>query len=324
MNQILLGGVEYVANSITGWLVWLVGVVADGISHLALVQASLPWVQNVKMDIEAVAWTLLGVYVAYVALTRYILWNEGTADPEGSILMKSILRTAMYVALSGFLATALFQWGLNLAGVITGATMLQAQQAMHGLLGNVMALPGALAGLALGLVLAILVGIMLLAVVCFQMAIRAAELVVYVVAAPLAALGQMQAGGGSWQGWWTNLVILSLSQAVQMLCFVGLTQTTQVLTTNTGWMTALAHAGPIIAAPAAIPTATLMTVLNLIFTIFLIIGWLIVAIRGPHLLKQWAYHSGVGGGMMFVGTSLGRQGLPTVLKSTSVGSWLRL
>ena len=324
MNQILLGGVEYVANSITGWLVWLVGVVADGISHLALVQASLPWVQNVKMDIEAVAWTLLGVYVAYVALTRYILWNEGTADPEGSILMKSILRTAMYVALSGFLATALFQWGLNLAGVITGATMLQAQQAMHGLLGNVMALPGALAGLALGLVLAILVGIMLLAVVCFQMAIRAAELVVYVVAAPLAALGQMQAGGGSWQGWWTNLVILSLSQAVQMLCFVGLTQTTQVLTTNTGWMTALAHAGPIIAAPAAIPTATLMTVLNLVFTIFLIIGWLIVAIRGPHLLKQWAYHSGVGGGMMFVGTSLGRQGLPTVLKSTSVGSWLRL
>lgn len=324
MNQILLGGVEYVANSITGWLVWLVGVVADGISHLALVQASLPWVQNVKMDIEAVAWTLLGLYTVYMALTRYILWNEGTADPEGSILMKSILRTAMYVALSGFLATALFQWGLNLAGVITGATMLQAQQAMHGLLGNVMALPGALAGLALGLVLAILVGIMLLAVVCFQMAIRAAELVVYVVAAPLAALGQMQAGGGSWQGWWTNLVILSLSQAVQMLCFVGLTQTTQVLTTNTGWMTALAHAGPIIAAPAAIPTATLMTVLNLIFTIFLIIGWLIVAIRGPHLLKQWAYHSGVGGGMMFVGTSLGRQGLPTVLKSTSVGSWLRL
>ncbi len=306
MNTIILGGVEYLANTVIGWILWFVGWVADGISRLALIQANLSWVQNAKTDMEAVAWTILGFYVVYIAFTRYIMWNEGTADPDGSGLVKSILRAAIYVALSGFVATAMFQWGIALSGQITGGTMLSAQQAMHGLLGNIVALPGSLVGLALGLVLAVGVGVILLVVVCFQMPIRAAELVVYVIAAPLVGLGQMQSGGGVWNGWWTNLVILSLSQAVQMLCFVGLVESTQVLTTDPGWMHALISAGPIIAAPVAIPAATLMTALNVVFMIFLIIGWLIVAIRGPHLLKQWSYHSGVGGGMMYVGTTVGR------------------
>ena len=306
MNTIILDGIQHAVNAVVGGLVAAIGLIADGISSLALVQANLPWVQNAKMDIETVTWTILGFYVVYIAFTRYIMWGEGTADPDGSVLFKSILRTAIYVALGGFIATAMFQWGIALSGRITGGTMLSAAQSIHGLLGNATALPGSLIGLAIGLVLAIVVGVILLCVVCFQMAIRAAELVVYVIAAPLVGLGQMQSGGGVWNGWWTNLVILSLSQAVQMLCFVGLVESTQVLTTKAGWMTALVHAGPAIAAPVAIPAATLMTALNVVFMIFLIIGWLIVAIRGPHLLKQWSYHSGVGGGMMYVGTTVGR------------------
>ena len=307
MNTILLGGIQYVVNAVVGWLIWLMGVIADGISHLALIQASLPWVHNAKTDVETVAWTILGFYVGYVALTRYILWNEGTADPDGSALFKGILRTAIYVAVSGFVATAMFNWGINFAGWITGGTMLQAAQAFHGLWGNIVALGPALIGAALGLTLGILVGVLLLIVVCFQMGIRAAQLVVYIVASPLAALGQMQADGGTWNGWWANLVILSLSQAVQMLCFVGLTETTQLLTTpaDTHWIYAMAHHMPV-EAPAAMGLNVLVTVLNVVFALFLMIGWLVVAIQGPHLLKQWSYRTGIAGGLMFVGTSMGR------------------
>ena len=306
MNAILLGGVEYVVNAIVGWLIWLVGAIADGISHLALAQASLPWVQNTKTDVETVAWTILGFYVGYMAFTRYIMWNEGTADPDGSAVFKGILRTAIYVSLSGFLATAVFQWGIQFAGWITGGTMLQAAQAFHGLWGNIVALPGSLVGLVLGLLLAVGVGVALLMVVCFQMAIRAAQLVVYVVGSPLAALGQMQPDGGTWNSWWANLVILSLSQAVQMLCFVGLVNTTQLLTTpaDTHWIYAMAHHMPV-AAPAAMGLNVIVTVLNVVFAVFLIIGWLVVAIQGPHLLKQWSYRTGIGGGLMYISSTVG-------------------
>ena len=324
MNTIILGGVEYLANEVVKWTLWGVGWIADGISSLALVQANLPWVQNAKFDMEVVAWTILGFYVAYIAFTRYIMWGEGTADPDGSVLVKGILRTAIYVSLSGFVATAMFQWGIALSGHITGGTMLSAAQAMHGVLGNITARPGAVIGGVLGFLLALIAGVILLVIVCFQMAIRAAELVVYVIAAPVVSLGQMQSGGGVWNGWWTNLVILSLSQAVQMLCLVGLAESTQVLTTDPGWMHALVGAGPVVAAPVALSAGVLMTMLNSIFLIFLIIGWLIVAIRGPHLLKQWSYHSGVGGGMMYVGTNVGSKALTGKLATTRLGTYLKL
>lgn len=307
MNSLILGGIDYVVNKLVGWIIWIVGILADGIGHLALMQAHLPWVQNMRSDVEAVAWAVLGVYFAYKAFHAYILWNEGTADPDSSVLLKSLLRTMIYVALSGTLAVIVFQWGLSLAAYLTSTPMLHAAQSFHGFAGNIAALPGAMVGFALAMSVALGIGVILLIVVSLQMAIRAAELVVYVVAAPLAALGQMNPDGGTWSGWWQNLVILSVSQAVQMLCFVGLVESTQVLTTpaDTRWIAAMIQHMPI-TAPVAMSADMAMTALNLIFALLLMVGWLVVAIRGPHLLKQWAYHSGVGGGMMYVGTSVGR------------------
>lgn len=320
MNSIIFGGIDYVVNKIISWIIWIVGIIADGIGHLAITQVNLPWVQNMKTDVEAVAWALLGVYFAYKAFHAYIMWNEGTADPDSSVLMKSLLRTMIYVGLSGFLATAVFQWGLSLAAYLTSTPMLHAAQSFHGFIGNIVALPGTLIGFQLAMGIAVGVGVVLLIVVSVQMAIRAAELVVYVVAAPLAALGQMNPDGGTWSGWWSSLVILSLSQAVQMLCFVGLVESTQVLTTpaDTEWIANMIANMPM-TAPVAMSADVAMTALNLIFAVLLMIGWLVVAIRGPHLLKQWAYHSGVGGGMMYVGTSVGQNAAGSLAKRFNIG-----
>ena len=320
MNAIILGGIDYVVNKIISWIIWIVGIMADGIGHLAITQANLPWVHNMKTDVEAVAWAILGVYAAYKAFHAYIMWSEGTADPDSSVLMKSLLRTIIYVGLSGFLATAVFQWGLSFAAYLTSTPMLNAAQSFHGFVGNIVALPGALIGFALAMILAVGVGVVLLVIVSVQMAIRAAELVVYVVAAPLAALGQMNPDGGTWSGWWASLVILSLSQAVQMLCFVGLVESTQVLTTpaDTQWIANMIAHMPM-TAPVAMSADVAMTALNLIFALLLMIGWLVVAVRGPHLLKQWAYHSGVGGGMMYVGTSVGKNAAGSLAKRFNIG-----
>lgn len=325
MNHLIFGGIDYVVNQIIQWIIWTVGWIAVGIGHLALLQANLPWVKNMRRDTTTAAVALLGVYAAYKAFHAYIMWNEGTADPDGSVLMKSILRTMIYIAVSGSLAIAVFNWGLALSAYLTGTTMLHAAQAFHGLMGNILALPGALIGAQLAFDVAVLGGVVLLIIVSFQVAIRAAELVVYVVAAPLVALGQMNPDGGTWSAWWQNLVILSLSQAVQMLCFVGMVETTQVLTSpaDIQWLHALVHHAPI-TAPLAIQGAVLMTAVNIIFTVLLMIGWLVVAVRGPHLLKQWAYHSGVGGGMMYVSRQAGPAALgKTPLANTRVGAFFK-
>jgi len=73
------------------------------------------------------------------------------------------------------------------------------------------------------------------------------------------------------------------------------------------WIVSMVHHMPM-AAPVAMAASTIMSALNMVFVVLLMIGWLVVAIRGPHLLKQWSYHSGVGGGMMYVGGSVVRSG----------------
>lgn len=307
MNSLIMGGIDYLVNSIVQWLVWIFSVTADGIAHLAITETHLPWVQNVRLSVEAVGWLLLGIAIAYKVWHQYILFNEGTADPEGSVLGKDILRTIIYMALSGTVATLVFQFGIDLAAVIAATPMLKAAQSFHGLAGNVAAVPGMLIGLPLAMTVVLLIGVIMLIVVSVQMAIRATQLVIYVIAAPITALGQLNAGGGTWSTWWTKLVVLSMSQAVQILCFMGLVGTTQVLTSpvDTKWIATMIHQMPI-AAPIAMTASVAMMVVNTIFALLLMIGWLITAIRGPHLLEQWSYHSGVGGGVMYVGSAAGR------------------
>jgi hypothetical protein len=328
MNAIILGGIEYVASKIIGFLVWLFATVANLMNAAALYQSQLPWVQNLKTDIETVAWTLLGLYIAYIAVTRYILWNEGTADLDGTVLNKAILRTVIYVALSGALATAVFQWGLDLAQVIAASPMIQAAQATNTLVQDLTNFASVSVGLALGLTLAVGLGVVLLLIAAIQMAIRAAELVIYVIGAPLVALGQLNADGGTWTAWWTNLVILSLSQAVTILAFKGFVGTTQVLTAahTPAWLAQVAQETLPIGGFGPVALGLMETAVRMIFVVLLMVGWMVVAIRGPHLLRQWSYRTGVSGFGVWVGGNVGKSTLGIVGKKVggSIGTFLNL
>lgn len=316
MNSLILGGIDYVMNAILHWIIWGVGILADGIAHISLAEAQLPWVGHVYSIVSAVALSLFGISIAYKALTSYIMWNEGTADPDGSVMVKSILRVGIYMALSGTVALLVFQFGISFAATIMSAPMLSADQGFHSIAGNLMALPSAAIAAQLVLGVGLLIAAVFLLVVVIQMTVRGAELTIYYLSAPFVSLGQLNAGGGIWNGWWANLVILSLSQSVQMVCFIGLAGTTQWLTSpaDTKWIATLLHASPI-AAPIALSAAAGMTVVNTVLVLLTAFGWLIVAIRGPHMMKQWAYHSGVGGGGMYIGGSVGRSAGQSVGKN---------
>ena len=326
MNWLIGGFFEWVINKIIGGMIWGFAFLANSINSLALNETKLPWVQNLRTDMLAVACTLLGLAVAYKALQTYILWGEGTADPDGSVLAKSILRALLYIGVSGFLATAVFTFGLQLAQVVAASPLMDAAQTTHSITSELTQLPTNLLGLVLGVSLAFAGGVALMLVALFQMAIRAAELVVYVVAGPVVALGQLSAGGGTWVGWWTNLVILSLSQAVTILCFKGFVATTQGLTAShaPAWVSgALGGAGPAAAFAGATVSDSLIGARVLLVVLFMV-GWMVVAIRGPHLLRQWSYRSGVGGAGVYVSQQMAPAAVRKHLGGTRVGGFLGL
>ena len=280
----------HVIESVLGACFTWLGHVAVWIGDLGVLQTQLPWVHTAQTTLMALAATVLGVYVAYLALTRWILWNEGTADFDGTVLFKAILRTTLYFGLSGSLVVLVYRFGLDLGWVIMGTSFTAGTHTLQGFLATIEGGTGNAGMLLLG-VLALALAVILLAVIFIETIERAAELVVYLLAAPFVALGQLNPDGGTWSSWWRNLVILSLSQAVQLLCLRGLAGTSQLIL--------LLHGSG--GTAYSLGTGQVGTELALLFSI----GWLIVGIRGPHVLKEWSYRSGFAGMAGWAGSQTG-------------------
>ncbi len=69
------------------------------LNHIA--QQGLAFVVSTADRMAAVAAALLMTRVTWEALSRYILWNEGTGDVAGDELIKGIFRTACFMGLGG-------------------------------------------------------------------------------------------------------------------------------------------------------------------------------------------------------------------------------
>lgn len=267
------------------WLSWLLGgvlaffgKVAVAIGDVGLLQTQLPWVQTLYHTLFAVAAALFGVYLAYLALTRWILWNEGTADYDGTVLFKGVLRTTLYLGLSGTLSLAVFRFGIDLMGVVMSTSLVSGVHSLRTVFASVVGIGGGLAMVVVGLI-AVCLAVVALAWIFLEMLERSAEIVYYFLAAPFVALGQLNADGGAWASWWKNLVILSISNAVQLVAIVGMAGTTQLIgSLQTKMGVGLGGGG-------------LGAVLALLFDV----GWLLAGVRGPHVLKDWSYRSGMAG-----------------------------
>ena len=288
MNTLIANGFEHLIFDFLQGVLKFVGSAAGLFGQVALMQTALPWVSVVRTDILAVTWTLFALYLAYIVLTRYILWHEGTADTDGSVLMKSVLRSALYIGLSATLATAVWTFGFNLADTLVSAPMAGAITSVsRGLkpLQGMMGISSDIAVLVAG-ILAMLIVVIAFLIMLVQFAIRSAEIVFYVIAGPLMGLGHLASPeGGVWSRWWTNLVILSLSAAPQLLALKGMVASTTAV--------------PVV-------TATAQNIQPLVLALLMQVGWIVVGIRGPHMLKEWAYRSGAGSGFVGVATNVGQ------------------
>lgn len=290
MGGLVENAIEHVLQSVLGAALTWLGHVSVWIGDLGVLQTQLPWVQTAQHTLMAVAATLLGVYIAYIALTRWILWNDGTADFDGTVLFKSILRATLYFGISGSLVVLVYRFGLDLGWTIMGTSLTAGTHTLHGISGDIFSrvakVSGAGGGMVLLSVIVLALAVVLLAVIFAETLERAAELVIYYLAAPFVALGQLNPDGGTWGGWWRYLVVLSLSQAVQLLCLKGMAGTTQLIP-------ALGYHN---ASGGSIGT---------MLALCLDLGWLLVGVRGPHLLREWSYRSGFATAVGWVGNNVG-------------------
>jgi hypothetical protein len=302
MTQIIFDGIEHIIFWVLQAMLKGVGLIAGLFGQLGTTQAGLSWVQNMRTDVLAVTWSLFTLALAWIIFTRYIMWHEGTADPDGSVLLKSVLRAAFYIGISSTLATLVWTFGINLSSYLIATPVGQAVQVVGKNVGPLGAIQGNNKDTAIFLagVFGTVIAIVAVIIMLFQFAIRAAELVFYVLIGPLAALGHLaNPNGGVWSQWWTKLVVLSLSAAPQLIALKGLVMTTQAIPVFSG-------------SPSSAASLMLAVVLQ--------IGWAVVGIRGPHMLSEFAYHSGAGSTFISTGADLGRQGLSRKVLPTKGGS----
>lgn len=268
------------------------------ISKGALVEASLPWVGQAVQVSTGIFASLMFAVLSRRVLEGYILWNEGTPGDIGGTIFWPAIRVGIYSVLGTYLAYRAFAWGIWAAGAYMSAPLVSSLGVMNTLSSNLSSIPNVVIGTALFVTFFVVFGVLGLAVVTIQMAIRGAELTLFVIAAPLMAIGWLDKDGGVWNNWWQKLLGLAFAQIVQFVALKGLIMTSQW--TMNGHLT-LADLG--IGASGLYVVGITMTGVyvalftKVVFPLLLALGWIWVMLTGPSLVQGWLHRTGMGGTM---------------------------
>lgn len=256
---------------ITAVLTWLVSAMLAPLDWLLSVFSSagalrdltyLPWAQNLIAGAQGIAMALLALRVAWEALLMASLRAEGSPTDPGALLKRSVM-TAAAIFGGPWLARQMIFVGNTLAAAVAHAGLGVGLEQLD--LSSLFAYASNPSNFIWLLLLAV-PGVLLLILVFFQGLIRTIEITLAAIIAPLAALGYLS-GGGMADVWWREVMVISTSQAVQMLMlYMG----AALLVAPTPWNSVQANLGP-----------------------FLFVAALWVAFRTPQILRNYAYNTGV-------------------------------
>lgn len=220
-----------------------------------------PWASGIVAGAQGIAGGLLALRVTWEAYEIAALRAEGAPTDPGGLLKRSMAAAAGIFA-GPWLTTQFIQAGNDLALWIGSAGLLPSGGADYGAI-----LEAALTGMgAFWIFVGTLVALLMLILVGVQAAARSVEMLIAGVVSPFMALGYVS-GGGTADAWLREVIILAVSQAVQVLT-VHLAFTALALPANLGLGAA-----------------------SVLF--FLAAMW--VAYRTPHVLRHYAYSTGTRG-----------------------------
>lgn len=229
-----------------------------------------PFVQNAIFYAQTLAFTILVLKGMAEAMNTYILHKNGDPDADPKGLVIGIGQAVAVIATLPFIVQQTFDFGTKVANDVAGLSTGQAGIADWAFLTGAFAATGG----AVIWIFAIFLVICLL-VVAIQATIRGAELALMAVVGPIMALNLTSNNTNVWSAWFKNLLVLTLTQALQIFMLKG---TLTMLTSR-----AMSGGG-----------------------LLLVFGWIWVTIKTPKFLQQFAHSTGftgaVGGGASKVGS----------------------
>lgn len=282
LHALVLSVLQAVTSILGAVPVWIMSQFADaGYTRVLL---NNPWAHGLVLLAQGVAVSVLGLRLAWEAFHQHVLREQGqTTDLMG------LVRNAGIAAFSIFafplLSVRLILFGNDLASAVVGVLGSQVGALGTGMarvLGSALAMGtiaaagmGPLAFIVLGAMFAVIgfIAVILLVLIFLQAMIRTVEAFVAGVIGPILAVGWMSDGGGTAATWWRSLIVLCMSQAVQLMLLYLSTAIS------------LAPGLPIYLRP------------------FLFLATLWVTFRTPHMLQEYAYHSGLGSGASAAGNA---------------------
>jgi len=234
---------------------------AGGIAReheMALRILDQPFVVGAIQLAQVVAGSLLVLKIGVEILRNYILFSSGSSEVNPFKLVKRSMYAATMIAGGPWLARNVFGYGAYLAVSISQVPVIAEGTNP---LGAILANP---VSVGFGFLLVFIAMVVFWVLIYVQSIIRGVEVAFLSVAGPIMAVGLTGSDEGAWAVWWRELVVVSLSQAVQMLML-------------TGFFASLATG----------------QVFNW-YSMFVGVAWLWVAFKTPSVLKQFAYHTGAG------------------------------
>lgn len=212
------------------------------------------YVVQTTIYIQGIALSLLALKALADCLIKYILFQNGESIDAGGFLIRIAASVAVITSVPWIIRT-IYTFGTSLAMEIVDVRTLQ---------GGEFSLFKSLENPAITVLIAGIAGMVLFVLVVVQSYIRAVELAVLSVIGPGMAVGLLNTDGGLFSIWWKELLVISMSQVIQIFLLKG--------------------------------SLACMGLLNSpISNVITLIAWLWVAYKTPTVLRQYAYSSGVGG-----------------------------
>ncbi|GBF35412.1 membrane protein TraL [Desulfocucumis palustris] len=213
------------------------------------------YVRNVIVDAQVIGGSLLTLKILYDTLYTYILRANGEPTDPGGLLFRVSMAAAV-VGGAPWIARQVYSACTDLATEIAGSQAIDSSQ-----LSPFVALtnPGVI------ITLVAIAGLVLWILILIQTGVRAVELAVLSITGSVMAVGLTSPDQGTFAAWWRELVVLSMSQVIQIFLVKG-----------------------------ALSSLTLVSV-GTVMQMFFFLGWLWVAYRTPAVLRQFAYSTGIGG-----------------------------
>lgn len=258
-SGIMVEILRWIVSTILSPLDWLLKIFADAGALRDLTTA--PWAQTLIGGAQGLAGGILAVRVTWEALQMASLRAEGAPTDPGKLLKRTAM-TAAAIAAGPWLAREMIVIGNELAAAVGGIGLRQGLEQLD--LGSLAM--SATQQHATWMLLMVGAGIILLLLILFQALVRTMEMLLAAVISPLAALGYMS-GGGMADVWWREVVVLATAQAVQMVM--------------------LYLSAAVLMAPSPFDSAQVK------FGPFLFLAALWVTWKTPHILRNYAYSSGV-------------------------------